>query len=152
MTDLPNSLEFINKTTLENITNSKLKASQIHGIGLFTTQPIKKGDILCVLDGQTLTLSQYQEIQRAYAHSEQKISTYFFMEYNHLSKTVILARPLRTRYSYINHNRKPSLILNQLDFSIIALRDIDSNEELTLDYRQEPLPCAYLLGHGATYL
>jgi len=152
MNTQPNSLEFINKTTLENITNSRLKASQIHGIGLFTTHPIKKGDTLCILDGQTLTLNKYREIQRAYAHSEQKISTYFFMEYNHLSENIILARPLRTRYSYINHSRKPSLVLDKNDFSISALRDIGSNEELTLDYRQEPLPSAYLLGHGATYL
>jgi len=142
-------------TTLNNIAKSTLKISHVHGIGLFTTHSIHKDELLCRLDGQILPLKQYQEIRNSLSLSgDQKniLRTSFFMEYNHLSKTLILARPFRTKYSYINHSRTPSLLLNHSDCSVKAIRNIRPNEELTLDYRKEPLPESYLLGHGATYL
>jgi len=152
MDNSPSSISVINKITLDNIPLGILKKSLIHGIGLFSIKNICKGERLCILSGQLLTLSQHKEIQRVYTLNNEQLKAYFFMEYNHVSETLVLARPLRTKYSYINHSRSPSLTLDNNDFSIRALRNISINEEFTLDYRKEPLPRAYLLGHGATYL
>jgi SET domain-containing protein len=125
------------ESVVDNICHSEIKKSKIHGNGLFATSNLKKNTILGILDGQIV---------------EWKKEFYEPFEWNALEKNVILVRPIRTKYSYINHSRNPNLALFKYPLRIITILDVHVNEELTIDYRKEPLPEDYLLGHGATYL
>jgi len=70
---------------------------------------IKKGTILGFLDGQVMPWAQYNEIMKntdlGYFNS------YIFMEWNALDKNTLLVRAFRTKYSYINHSRKPNVAI-----------------------------------------
>lgn len=129
--------KFLNIPIVDNICYSEIKNSKIHGNGLFANSNLKKNTTLGVLDGQVVKWNK---------------TLYEQFEWNALEENIILIRPLRTKYSYINHSRYPNLILRKYPLRIITVYDIDKNEELTLDYRKEPLPKDYLQGHGATYL
>lgn len=74
------------------------------------------------------------------------------MEWNALNKHTLLVRPLRTKYSYINHSRTPNTEILYNPIRVVATKDINPQDELTLDYRKEALPKEYLDGHGKTYL
>ncbi len=45
---------------------------------------------------------------------------------------------------FINHSRKPNLILRRYPIAIIVKRDISPGDELTIDYRKEPLNSQYI--------
>jgi len=74
------------------------------------------------------------------------------MEWNALSVDILLVRALRTKYSYINHSRTPNVKILKESMTIISIVDILPNDEILLDYRDEPLNERYLNGHGKTYL
>ncbi|MEM3335623.1 MAG: SET domain-containing protein [Thermoplasmata archaeon] len=63
-----------------------------------------------------------------------------------------MVRPLRTKYSFINHSRTPNLEIDFATMEVKALRNIAKGEELTLDYRKECLSQEYWQKHGCSYL
>ncbi len=150
-----NSLDisFVKRTVIDNIVIGHIDNSTIHGLGLFATRMVKEGEILCILDGQVVPKSQYETIRNSLIeHVSHPYDQYFFMEWNVLDNDTLLVRPFRTKYSYINHSRKPNLKIAKFPLRIVALTEIMQNEELTLDYREEPLSTEYMEGHGKTYL
>lgn len=124
---------------LPTIPNAAVRNSPIHGLGLFNTHPLNSGDVLTRLDGQRIVV--------AYAPG-----VLFTLEWNALTKTELLVRPIRTSYGYINHSRMPNLAIDDRTQEIRALRRIDAGEELLLDYLDQPLPEAYLNHPNAEYL
>jgi hypothetical protein len=122
---------------VDNLLFSEIRPSTIHGDGLFATNNIIANSILGVLDGQLVPW-------------DEQFSTAF--EWNAISESQLLIRPLRTKYSYINHSRSPNLQLEYHPLRVTALKGIKADEELTLDYRKEPLPKTYQQGHGSGYL
>lgn len=124
---------------IDNVRVSVIKESSVHGYGLFASDRIKAGEILGYLDGQEIPWALHQKYELA-------------NEWNALTPDRLLVRPYRTKYSFINHSRQPNLKLEKDPLRIVALTDISINEELTLDYRMEPLPEEYLRTHGQTYL
>lgn len=131
---------------LDNIQVADIRPSPIHGLGLFASEPIAAGMKLCFLDGQKVPWEVFQAYTPPAAAP--------FVEWNALSPTTLLVRYVRTKYSFINHSRQPNCLLCKLAgrLHIEAIRHIPVGEELTLDYRREPLPAEYLAGHGASYL
>lgn len=71
-----------------------------------------------------------------------------------MSPEWLLVRMFRTKYSFINHSRQPNCRVWMQDGRLVVetLCAIAPGQELTLDYCEEPLPPAYLAGHGATCL
>ena len=124
---------------VDNIADTNIRESQVHGKGLFTNKAIKKGSVLCVLDGQVIEYNLYEKNELA-------------IEWNAIENDFLLVRPYRTKYSYINHSRTPNLEVTSWPLKVIAIRDISEGEELLLDYRKEPLPQKYIESHGKTYL
>lgn len=127
---------------LDNIAHTRIAPSPIHGLGLFSVNPLPAGTILVILDGQVVPWSVYT-------------STRLCDEWNALPGERLLVRPYRTRYSFINHSRTPNAAVTLLPTTQVkleTLRDIRADEEITLDYRNEPLPAEYLATHGRTYL
>lgn len=126
---------------IDNIEAAYISPSEIHGHGLFAVNELHPGETLCTLDGQVVPWR---------LHSAERLST----EWNALPADRLLVRPYRTKYFYINHSRLPNLVIRQDGdaLTIVVARTIGRDEEMTLDYRQEPLPREYIEAHGHTYL
>mgnify|MGYP000383055675 CR=1 FL=1 len=124
---------------IDNLTFTVIKSSNIHGYGLFATQFIAQGTPLGTLDGQIIPESLHSKFELTY-------------EWNAIEVDTLLVRPYRTKYSYINHHRKPNLVLKGLPIVVTALKDIQEGQELTLDYRKENLSQTYIETTGKYYL
>jgi len=146
-------IEFINKYVIDNINASFVAMSAIHGFGLFAHQDISLGVELGLLDGQIMSWKHHNNLAKKIKSDLGQYGTYFFMEWNVLDGQILLVRPFRTKYSYINHSRNPNLQLTRtLPLKVLAIKDVSRGDELTLDYRNEPLSEEYLENHGKTYL
>nr|WP_297880534.1 SET domain-containing protein-lysine N-methyltransferase [uncultured Campylobacter sp.] len=102
------------------------------------------------LDGQVMPWAQYNEIMKntdlGYFNS------YIFMEWNALDKNTLLVRAFRTKYSYINHSRKPNVAIKYNPMRVEAIKDITKNNEILIDYRKEPLNDNYIKNYGKEFL
>lgn len=150
--DVTTNIEFMRKFTVDNISFSSIKESNIHGFGLFATNNIIKSTIIGNLDGQVMNWDFYDNVVNELKESSGRFKNYIFMEWNALNNNTLLVRPFRTRYSLINHSKIPNLEIKYNPIRIVALKDIKENDEFTLDYSKEPLRKEYLEGHGKTYL
>jgi len=115
---------------VETIADARRAPSAAHGTGLFSTRKRPPGELVCLLDGQSVSLDQFPEV--------------LDLEWNALSDRVLLVRPLRTSYGYINHSDTPNLAIEPSGLRVITLRAIEAGEELTLDYFAPPLPPEFL--------
>lgn len=141
------------ETLIDNIYFSEVRKSRIHGLGLFSTENISKGQILGFLDGQIINWNDLKDIENNLINTNQKDQAHqFFYEWNALTKDTLLVRPIRTKYSYINHSRNPNLEIEYNPIRLVSLIDIKMGDEFLLDYRKEDLNIEYTTGHGATYL
>lgn len=127
----------INERIVDNIKNTYIDISSIHGFGLFAKKPIQAGAILCELDGQKMDWSHYEKLRRTINLGEYQ--DYIFMEWNALSPKTLLVRAFRTKYSYINHSKTPNVEIKYNPIRIEAVKDISEYDELTIDYSREPL-------------
>ncbi len=144
---------FLQENIIDNIPRAYIAPSNIHGFGLFAKVDIVKSDILCILDGQIVSWSIYKKLAESFQEKiKPSYNQYFFMEWNALDEETLLVRPLRTKYSYINHSRTPNVKLVKYPLRIVAIADIKKDTEITLDYRCEPLNQEYIKGHGDAYL
>ncbi|GAB6071037.1 hypothetical protein JCM30760_21340 [Thiomicrorhabdus hydrogeniphila] len=127
------------KDIINNLALTKISKSSIHGNGLFASEFIPKGFILGELDGQLINWDLHKNYELTF-------------EWNAITNSEILVRPYRTDYSFINHSRKPNLTLKYNPLRVISNKDILKGDELTLDYRLEPLPNEYIENIGKDYL
>ncbi len=132
-------MDFDPVDVIDNLVDSEIKLSSLHGLGLFATKGVEKNAVLGHLDGQIVPWAQHQKYKRT-------------LEWNIVEEGALLVRPYRTKYSYINHHRSPNLALAYAPLRVVALRDIAVGEELTLDYRKEDLPADYIDAKGKYYL
>lgn len=129
---------------IDNIPNTRIAESAIHGKGLFSTVSIPSGAILTVLDGQLVPISMQHIVSTDICASH--------CEWNAVSENMLLVRSFRTKYSFINHSINPNLRLEYNPLRIVVFSDLNRNDELTLDYNKEPLPEQYLKLHGRHFL
>lgn len=140
--------DIVAKFIIDNIDDTEIKKSDIHGLGLFATKDIASGEILCILDGQLVSWESYDYMSEK--HPFGKYNNYLFMEWNAINEHTLMIRPFRTKYSFINHSKNPNLTMRRYPITLMAMKNIKSGEELTLDYRKEPLSEKYL--NNAKYL
>ena len=154
--DATRDLSFVRKHTLMTLKHVKIEESSEHGFGVFAIDQIKKGEVLGFLDGQLLTVDEYDLLHVNIGSYMGRLRGHFFMEWNAIDHTHLLARAYRTAYSYINHSDDPNLAIFQEDGShrliVKSLHCIDPNVECFLDYRKEPLPRGYFESRAANYL
>lgn len=116
-----------------------IDVSNVSGFGLFTHLKINKNQKLFSLNGEIVT--------KNFLNDEN-----FHGEWNALKDNKFLIRRNRTSYGFINHSREPNCKINTKTMEVVAIRDIQKNDEILLDYRKEPLPKEYVNGFGKNYL
>lgn len=102
-----------------------VKSSSLHGAGVYTTAPIKKGARVLEYTGPRLTV---KECEGLYADTE---VTYLFAMDDH--KIIIDGFGIA---AFVNHSCDPNCETDQIKdrIWILALRNIAAGEELTYDY------------------
>jgi len=159
--DATRDLLFVRTNAKALFGGAEIRNSPVHGFGLFALRKWSAGEVPCGrLDGQVLSHDEYEQLQLRMAPALGRMRHFFFMEWNALPDDMLLARPFRTFYSFINHSPNPNLKVS-FDglapcmgncLSLIILRDIQPDEEFTLDYRLEPLPRGYFETPYSGYL
>lgn len=101
--------------------------SKIHGRGIFSIESIAKGELIAIKKGRILSGKELQETGlNSDSHAELQID---------IDKYVSPANKNEFEDSmiFINHSCDPNVGMSG-DVNFIAIRDIQSGEELTVDY------------------
>jgi len=117
---------------------TEIRISNTEGRGLFAKESIRKGEIVSVRGGHIITRQMEENVN--------KLDEYWGYP---IADDFVLA-PLNTQevedvMMFLNHSCEPNVgILGQIIF--VVMRDIDSGEELTIDYamfgaNKEPMQC-----------
>jgi SET domain-containing protein len=100
-----------------------ISRSDIEGRGCFATKPINAGELICVMQGDPLTIPQLRE---QYRNREEAIS-------DPLQIGNIEYLDLYEPYVFFNHSCEPnSAIIKQ--HQLVAVKDIQKGDEVTFDY------------------
>lgn len=110
------------KTAAKRKARLAVKKSGIHGYGVFTLQPLKKGQFIAELQGSRIN---YQ----TFVHGQSnRYSDWFGIGKNTWIDPV-------DEFQYLNHSCNPNAGLTGLrKLRLHALRNIEEGEELTIDY------------------
>jgi SET domain-containing protein len=108
------------------------------GLGLFATRPIKRGAYIATYRGPRLTTKE--------ADRREALGARYMFELN--SKWTIDGSPRYNVARYINHSCRPNAkpVGRNGKIVIVALRQIESEDEITYDYGKEYLE--YFLENG----
>lgn len=97
----------------------KVNATQNKGLGLFATRPIKKGEVVLIIRGELVK------------YTPENISKYTEDRMWHVSYDEVIIAESPGRYT--NHSCNPNCGVKRL-VEIVAMRDINADEEITIDY------------------
>jgi SET domain-containing protein len=108
---------------------TRVRASPIHGRGLFATRRIRRGEIVAVKGGHILD-------RRALARSPARAAASYIQIEDDLYIGAVTRGEVRPNKLFINHSCEPNVgIRGQITF--VALRDVAAGEELTYDWAME---------------
>lgn len=105
---------------------TEVRNSPIHGQGLFARAPIEKGEIVAVKGGYILDEQEWAAIEPALGSAEIQVTEELFIapvNNDHREGAML----------YTNHSCDPNIAL-QGQIILVAMRDIQKNEELTHDW------------------
>jgi SET domain-containing protein len=117
---------------------TEVKISDTEGRGLFAMQPIRKGEIVSVRGGHIITRQMEKKITKPDGYWGYPIADGVVLG-------PLNSEEVESVMMFLNHSCEPNVgILGQIIF--VAMRDIDSGEELTIDYamfgaNKEPMRC-----------
>jgi hypothetical protein len=105
---------------------TEVRPSPIHGQGLFARVAIARGEIVAAKGGHVLTGSEWAALEPALGAADIQIAEDLFIA------------PVREDHRpgsmlYTNHSCDPNLAI-QGQIVLVAMRDIDAGEELTIDW------------------
>ena len=102
-----------------------VRSSPLHGAGVYTTRPVRKGQRVLEYTGPRLTKKESEGL-----YGDTEITYLFGMEDG---KTVIDGFGMA---AFVNHSCAPNCETDEIDGSIwiLALQNIKAGEELTYDY------------------
>ncbi len=113
--------------------DTEVKSSGIHGLGCFTRERIRKGDVVWRFDSRIDLLIPENELKNYPEPIQKFFRMYCYAEFQEGVKYMVLCAD---NSRHMNHSDTPNLgeagEKNELN---IALRDIEPGEELTVDYR-----------------
>lgn len=102
------------------------KASPIQGLGAFTSAAIKQGEAVEIVGGVVMTEAKFS----AFQHTTARYNAIQIGEDLHLVEE---SEHTQTRPGSINHSCDSNLWLAD-EVTLVARRNIDAGEELTVDY------------------
>ena len=106
--------------------SAAVKESSIQGRGLFATQPIRKGEIVCVKGGHIFDRRTLDAVKDILGPSEIQIDQDLFIG-------PLTAEEREGSMIFSNHSCDPNIgVKGQITF--VAMRDIEAGEELTHDW------------------
>ncbi len=100
----------------------KVKKSSIEGMGCFTTEPIKKGESICNMKGEEISISELKKRYRLGRENDDPLQ---------VEKTRYM--DLKKPYIYINHSCNPNGVIIHRN-ELVAIKNIKIGEEITYDY------------------
>lgn len=113
---------------------TRLAPSSLHGLGVFTVEPIPQGALIWKLDPVFDVVFPLSELERLPPAIANHILHFSYIELN--GQTGVLSAD---NSQYMNHSDTPNVVEvidadgNSVD---VAARDIQAGEELTCDYYQ----------------
>jgi SET domain-containing protein len=117
----------------DNAPHTKVKASFTHGWGLFAGKPFQMGEV--VIDYNLFPESWYET--RYDQLSQTQIDYNWYIR---IDDERCMTSDRWSKFSYINHSRRPNCDWFPDKKVIVAHRYIEEGEELFIDYRLEPRP------------
>lgn len=115
---------------LQTLASTEVRPSPIHGRGLFATGEFDAGSLLGVLDGQLVDAADHPAVIDA-------------LEWNAVTTSTLLVRPIRTSYGFMNHSDQPNVVIDPDARRLWARTSIAPGDELTIDYLAQPVPESY---------
>ena len=113
------------------VVGTELKASPIHGIGVFLTEPVKEGQLIWRFDSRIDRVFSDAELQEMPAALQQYLRTYSTL-HDELKLWVLCGDNGR----HFNHSDEPTTRSLGIAFGDdVAARDLAAGVELTSDYR-----------------
>jgi len=114
------------------IKKTEIKISDIHGLGLFANEDIKKEDVVIEKTTEGLDISLTEEEFAKLKKSEQDYIKHYGFKFK-LTRTYYLTFD-NTRF--INHSNDGNITLNKKNITVVAKRDIKRGEEITQNYNE----------------
>jgi uncharacterized protein len=108
---------------------TRVAPSPIHGLGLFTEEPVRAGAAVCIFDLRYDTRFTFAEVAAMPPLMRAFVETYGFQDQEEAGLFCVEFDNGRL----MNHADEPTLI--QDGATARAVRDLASGEELTYDYR-----------------
>lgn len=118
---------------LDNAPACYVKSSPIHGMGLFADIPFLKGETVL---NYALFPDIWYECQYTDLSEEKRKKRCYIM----INNEKCITTDKKTKFSYVNHCREANCNYDFKNRLLKASRLIYPNEEITIDYRTEPLP------------
>lgn len=101
----------------------EIRKSQIDGRGIFAVEPIRKGELICCMKGEKISISELKS--RYKTKKERPSDPLQVSEHTYLD--------LDEPYVYINHSCDPNAVVVRFS-ELITVKDIRAGEEITIDY------------------
>lgn len=124
------------------IVKTILKYSEIHGLGCFAGEDIKKGQIVWRFDEGIDLIFKESDLKNFPVSFVEFLKMYAYSPLVNTEKTYVLCAD---NARHMNHDENPNLDETP-DGLNVALRDIKAGEELTCNYNQFDKDAAYKLG------
>lgn len=125
------------------VVKTHLKYSDIHGLGCFAGEDIKKGQLVWRFDQGIDLIFTDDDLKNLPSSFGEFLQIYAYSPLSDNKKTYILCAD---HARHMNHSEDPNL-LETPEGNNVALRDIKRGEELTCDYRQFDKDASKKLGH-----
>ena len=104
----------------------EIRESPISGVGMFARESIESGEIVCIVGGRVMAASEFDLFQATH-------SLYSFIQIDETSYLVEDLEMAGCVYASMNHSCDSSTWMDD-DVTLVARRDIESGEEVTVDY------------------
>ena len=116
---------------VDNAPKCKPGKSAVDGHGLIAAEPIAAGEVIIDFSDPEVYLETTFDALESWRLEGGK--------YTGISEKYCIISEQMTKYSLLNHSRNPNAITHFEARQVVALSNIQPGEEVTVDYRREPV-------------